>query len=199
MALAATPAPTNHRALALGVRSLRSGHPRGRHLSWGLRAPPAPSVLRVLFSAARSDTARIHRGRAFHRPSLSAFGVSHPLDGLLLATPRRFVSPGWHPWGSPDSEPLGRSQACAQFPEHRYRGSSPRSRRTPRSAHPRAGRPRAASATAAHAQPSSFLLGARSARVVHAGEGVLAGSPPRRRAPRCRPSHFRSHARVAPL
>ena len=65
-------------------------------------APSAPSEPGVLFSAcAPGDKSPFaaRRLRACLACSLSASRVSHPLDGLLLPGPRRFVSPDRHPWG----------------------------------------------------------------------------------------------------
>jgi hypothetical protein len=65
-------------------------------------SPSAPSEPGVLFTAcAPGDKSPFAacRLRACLTCSLSAFRVSHPLDGFLLPGPRRSVSPDRHPWG----------------------------------------------------------------------------------------------------
>jgi hypothetical protein len=65
-------------------------------------APSAPSEPGVHLSAcAPGDKSPFAARRllACLTCSLSASRVSHPLDGLLLPEPRRFVSPDRHPWG----------------------------------------------------------------------------------------------------
>lgn len=150
-------AKTEARA-ASAVASLAGGH-----LSWGFCAPSAPSTLRVLLATARSDTVRTAEARRSTAGPLSAFGVSHPLGGLLLAAPRRFVSPGRHSWGSHAHGPDRRSPACAGFPQARAVEAASRfDHGTPRSV-PRP-RPEATAARKAtvHVQPSRFRRGARS-------------------------------------
>jgi hypothetical protein len=72
--------------------------------------PTAPYASRVLFS----DTAEaVNRTCAYLTHDLSAFSVSHALDGFLLAWHRRFVSPDRHSWDSPlQSCSLSRSRGA---------------------------------------------------------------------------------------
>lgn len=62
-------------------------------------SPTAPSARRVHFSV-RTVRAPPIRPRLCLGRDLSAFRVSHPLDGFLLVEPRRSISPGKRSWGS---------------------------------------------------------------------------------------------------
>jgi len=66
--------------------------------------PPATSRLRAPsmgFGPLRDISLRSPRSRAIPSPLRSALGVSHPLDGLLLHRPCRFISPCSHVRDSP--------------------------------------------------------------------------------------------------
>jgi hypothetical protein len=63
-------------------------------------SPSAPTARRVLFFSSDKHKASPRRPQLCLGRDLSAFRVSHPLDGLLLVEPRRFVSPDKHSWGS---------------------------------------------------------------------------------------------------
>lgn len=84
--------------------------------------PTAPHASRVLFS----DTAEaVNRTCACLTHDLSAYSVSHALDGFLLARHRRFISPDRHSWDSPlQSFSLSRSRDAFRrsLPSCRYRG-----------------------------------------------------------------------------
>lgn len=62
--------------------------------------PPAPNACESFSQL----TETVNRPRVFLAHDLSAFSVSHALDGFLLAKHRRFVSPGKHSWDFSPSE-----------------------------------------------------------------------------------------------
>jgi hypothetical protein len=72
-------------------------------------SPSAPKTRRVLFSSA--DASARERQQLCLGCNLSAFRVSHPLDGFLLAEPRQFVSPGKRSWGLGALRPFLRCRA----------------------------------------------------------------------------------------
>jgi hypothetical protein len=100
-------------------REVRSARPTLRFLPGGISrscqdpspVPRGTSPLRFSRpSSAISDASPFvaasprggpQRHRAFLSRHLAAFRVSHPLDGLLLASPCRFLSPDKRSWGSP--------------------------------------------------------------------------------------------------
>jgi hypothetical protein len=72
-------------------------------------SPSAPKTRRVLFSPTDASVRR--RLQRCLGCSLSAFRVSHPLDGFLLVEPRQSVSPGKRSWGSGAPRPFLRCRA----------------------------------------------------------------------------------------
>jgi hypothetical protein len=92
--------------------AIRSRHPfPGWHLPRGF-APLQRCQSCESFSRCVVERVASQRLRAFAARRLSASGVSHPLDGFLLARPRRFVSPDWRSWGSLPSELFPPQQPC---------------------------------------------------------------------------------------